>query len=434
MSRLPQSLEAERAVIGAVLLTPDSLDRVAGKLVEADFFAPAHRLIWRAASELIARGQPCDAVTLGEWFEQTGEADAVGGGSYIVELASTTPSSANIESYAKIVREKSILRRVIEIGQRLQRDAMGADDGLSVADAGVRDLMELAGTQRDHDHTLAEAVKAAHVEVVAAYESKGALRGITSGIERLDSRLGGFHRGDLVIFGARPSMGKTAMLLNMADAATKASHRAGLISGEQPAVQMAQRLIAMNAPMPAEILRNGRFEEEHWPRYTQAVTTLRQERSTWVYDRSAPTLDEVCRVARSWKRRHGIEALYVDYIQRIRVPGRDRHEEVGECARTLKDLARDLEIPVICLAQVKAVVDQRADKRPEIGDLANSDELTREADIIVMLYRDEVYNSDTADRGVAELNIEKNRHGPTGMFRCAWIADSMRFRDLAEGH
>ena len=430
MSRLPQSLEAEQAVIGAILLNPDALDRVAGKLAEADFFAPAHRLIWRAASELIARGQPCDAVTIGEWFEATGESDAVGGGSYIVELASTTPSAANVESYAKIVRSKAVLRRVIEVGQRLQREAMAADDGLAVADSGVRDLMELSGSQRDHDHTLAEAVKAAHAEVLAAYNAKGALRGITCGIERLDQRLGGFHRGDLIIFGARPSIGKTAKMMNMADAATKAGHRVGIISGEQPAVQLAQRLIAMNGPLPAEILRNGRFEEEHWQRYTQSVSDLATGRLAWVYDRSAPTLDELCRVARAWKRRHNIEALYVDYIQRIRVPGRDRHEEVGESARTLKDLARDLDIPVISLAQVKASVDQRSDKRPDIGDLANSDELTREADIIVMLYRDEVYNPETADKGVAELNVEKNRHGPTGMIKCAWLADSMRFRDL----
>ena len=430
MSRLPQSIEAERAVIGAILLSPDALDRVAGKLSEADFFAPAHRLIWRAACELIARGQPCDAVTLGEWFEQTGEADAVGGGAYIVDLASTTPSAANIAHYAKIVRSKAVLRRVIEVGQRLQHEAMAADDGLALADSGVRDLMDLSGSQRDHDHTLAEAVKAAHVEVLAAYEAKGALRGITSGITRLDERLGGFHRGDLVIFGARPSVGKTAKMMNMADAATRGGHRIGIISGEQPAVQLAQRLIAMNGPLPAEILRNGRFEEEHWSRYTQSVSDLATGRLAWVYDRSAPTLDELCRVARSWKRRHKIEALYVDYIHRIRVPGRDRHEEVGESARTLKDLARDLDIPVISLAQVKASVDQRKDKRPEFGDLANSDELTREADIIVMLYRDEVYNPETEDRGVAELNVEKNRHGPTGMIKCAWLGDTMRFRDL----
>jgi replicative DNA helicase len=430
MSRLPQNLDAERAVIGGILLSPDAIDLVSGKLSESDFFVPAHRLIWRAACELIARGQPCDAVTLGEWFDTTGESEAVGGGAYVIELASTTPSAANIASYAAIVRSKAILRRVVEVGQRLQREAMAADDGLAVADSGVRDLMELSGSQRDHDHTLAEAIKEAHREVVAAYESRGALRGITCGIERLDQRLGGFHRGDLIIFGARPSIGKTAKMMNMADAATKAGHRVGIISGEQPAVQLAQRLIAMNGPLPAEILRNGQFEEDHWSRYTQAVSNLRNERSAWVYDRSAPTLDELCRVARGWKRRHRIEALYVDYIQRIRVPGRDRHEEVGECARTLKDLARDLDIPVISLAQVKASVDQRSDKRPDIGDLANSDELTREADIIVMLYRDEVYNPDTEDKGIAELNVEKNRHGPTGMIKCAWLGESMRFCNL----
>jgi replicative DNA helicase len=429
--RLPQSREAEQAVIGAILISPESLDRVAGKLSEADFFVPAHRLIWRAACDLAARGQPCDAVTLGEWFDKTGEAESVGGGSYIVELASTTPSAANVEAYAKIVREKSVRRSLVSIGQLLQQEAINADDSLSAADEGMRALMELTQGSAEHEGSLRDALKAAKNDIIEAYEHRGSLRGITSGLERLDQRLGGFHPGDLIIVGARPAMGKTAILLKFADAASGADHSIGLISGEQPSMQVAQRLIASNGPMAAERLRNGQLEEEDWNAITRAVTKL-QGRRMRILDRSSPTMDEVARQARAWKRKYGIVQLLVDYVQRIRIPKmQKRNEEVAEVGRRLKDLARELNIAVVALAQVKSDCEARADKRPMQGDLANSDELTREADIIAMLYRDEVYNENTQDKGIAEINIEKNRHGPCGTIKCAWIGESMRFENLA---
>lgn len=427
----PHSREAEQSVLGALMLSERALDDIGDMVGEGDFFVAAHRLIFRAIRDLAAVGQPCDAVTMAEHFEREGTADQVGGVSYVVSIANATPSAANVRAYATIVRRKAMLRRLIDIGTHLSEQAFGDTDAMTLSDGAIRDLMDLSKSSTSHECSLKDALREALAEIEAAFESGGKLRGIASGIKRLDERLGGFHKGDLVIVGARPAMGKTAFLFGLADSAAEAGHAVGVISGEQPRMQMGQRLISRNSAVPAECLRNGKLADEHWPRITGAVARM-HGRNVMIYDRSAPTIDEVCRVARKWKSLHSIAALYVDYVQRIRVPGADRIEEVSEVGRSLKDLARDLDIPVIALAQVKAAVEQRADKRPMQGDLANSDELTREADIIAMLYRDEVYNENTSDRGIAEINVEKNRHGPLGMIRAYWDGKTMRFDNLAE--
>jgi replicative DNA helicase len=228
-------------------------------------------------------------------------------------------------------------------------------------------------------------------------------------------------------------MGKTALAVNFALAAGRAGHTVGLISGEQSAKQIGQRSLAIDAEVRAELMRNGQIEDSVWSLLNQAAKRLGQHRIR-IYDRPAPTLDEVVRTARWWKQEFGMGLLLVDYLQRIRVPGiRERKDEVAEVAIGLKTLARDLDLSIVCLAQVKAEVEQRTEKRPRQGDIANSDEATREADQIAFLYRDEVYNDDTEDKGVAELNVEKNRHGATGQFRIGFDAESMRFHNLDEG-
>jgi replicative DNA helicase len=428
MRQLPQNLEAERAVLGGIMIWPAALDGLAGKLSEEDFAAPAHRIIWRTLLALTASGQPTDAVTVGEWLDRDGHPRELQ--SLAIEMQADTPSAANVMAYAKIVRGKAMLRTCMEIGLRLSESAAQASDGMAVADEAIRALMDLAGGQADHECTLKDALREANADIIDAYQKRGQLRGVTLGIKQLDDRLGGAHDGDLIIFGARPAMGKTALLLNILASASGSGVPCGFISGEQPRMQIAQRLIAINGPLAAERMRNGHMEEEDWARLTRSYEGLLQ-RQFWIYDRSAPTLDEVCRQARAWKRKHGIRMLGLDYVQRIRVPkAKQRNEEVAEVARTLKDLARDLGLPIVALAQVVKDVETRGDKRPNQGDLANSDELTREADVIAMLYRDEVYNPETQDRGIAELLIEKNRHGPCGRVRTAWFGDSMRFCNL----
>lgn len=424
----PQSVEAEQSVIGGLMLDPNALAKLT--LTDADFYRRDHALIFRAITELDAKGQPYDAVTLGEWFEAQGKGDMVQGGAYLIELASTTPSAANIRAYAGIVREKSVLRQAIDIGSALVNAAFGGAEAQGVTDDAIRDLMALTKAEQACEYTLKQAMRQAWDDVEDASQNPGALRGVTTGFGRADKRLGGWHKSDLIMIGARPSMGKTALMINMAIAAGKAGHSVGIISGEQSAMQLGQRSMANVGAVDAERLRNADLDDEAWGFLHEALTTAAGY-NVRIFDRSAPTLDDIARMARKWKQEHGLSVLFVDYLQRIRHPkAQNRIDEVSEVARGLKTLARDLEIPVVCLAQVKAEVDKRDDKRPGLGDIANSDEATREADLIAFLYRASVYD-DNAPRGSAELNVEKYRHGPTGQFQLFFDAGTMRFRDAA---
>lgn len=423
----PQSSEAEQSVLGAVMVFPEALNLI--MLEEEDFFRRDHRVIFNAICELASAGKPYDAVTVGEWLESKGRSEQAGGNGYLVEISSYGWSKANVSAYADIIRSKAIARRVIEIATHAINRAF-TEDGLSVSDEAISSLMSLAKNEAKSELTLKEAMVHAYAELTEAYNNPGVLRGVTSGLSKIDERLGGFHKGDLIVFGARPSMGKTALMLNMAQAAAKKGHCVGVISGEQPAIQVAQRHMSMQSMIPAESLRNGSIEDEQWPKLSVAIETLAKG-SYKIYDRSNPTLSEVERITRKWVQLHGLSILYVDYAQRIRVPSApNRTEEVAAVARGLKNLARDCNIPVVSLAQVVKTVDTREDKRPTMGDLANSDELTREADIITMLYRDEVYDEDSSQKGIAELNVEKNRHGPTGLVKVAFLCKSMKFADL----
>jgi replicative DNA helicase len=432
---LPQAIEAEQAVLGGLMLDPNALAKVADRLTETSFYRADHRAIWRAITELEAAGQPYDVVTLAQWFESHDRAREVRNSAYLVDLVSGTPSAANIGAYADVVRDKAILRAAIDTGTALVNAAFqpGGRAVADVLDAAIRDLMTLTKADANCEFTLKQAVTLAWQDAGEAHAHKGELRGITTGFSRMDKRLGGWHPGDLVMLGARPSMGKTALMVNMALSAAAAGHSVGVISGEQSAMQIGQRSISSQSGVHAERLRNGDIDEDAWPKLTDAMRRL-VERKMRIYDRSAPTLDEIARIARRWKQEHGMAVLFVDYLQRIRFPKADsRIDEVSEVARGLKTLARDLEIPVVCLAQVKAVVDTRNDKRPTLGDIANSDEATREADMIGFLYRGEVYAPDDAAlAGLAELNIEKYRHGPTGRFKLHFSGETMLFRDLED--
>lgn len=429
----PQSNEAEQNVLGAMLLFPEAAAKVS--LDEGDFYRRDHQLIYRAIRDLEAEGKPFDAVTVGEWFESSGLADQVGGGVYLIELATSTWSAANVVAYAEIVRDKAILRSAIDVGTSLVNGCYSPEgqDRAVILDAAIAGLMTLQKGDQNCEFTLKQAVTMAWEDASIAFQTRGTIRGVPSGFARMDKRLGGWHRGDLVMIGARPSMGKTALMVNLALNAAAQGHSVGIISGEQSALQIGQRSIAADGQVAAERMRNGDIDEESWPKLTDAMRRL-IERKVRIYDRSAPALDELGRLARRWKQEFGIAVLFVDYLQRIRVPkAANRIEEVSEVSRGLKTLARDLDIAVISLAQVKAEVDKRqGDKRPNLGDVANSDEATREADLIGFLYRDEVYHDDTNARGVAELNFEKNRHGPTGRFKLRFDGETMRFSDISD--
>lgn len=410
---------AEEAVLGGLLHDNLRYHDVATLIAEGQFTSPQRARVFAAIRDRVLAGEAADTVTIGEALpEDFG---------YCIDLASHTPGGALVTEYGAIVRENWRRREAVAVGLKLVASARDAEEG--AVDSAIASLMALNSSVTECEYTGKQAMKLAMEIVRQAVESGGGLPGITTGLNVLDEILGGFHDSDLTIIGARPAMGKTALMGSLAEAAANAGKRPGIISAEQPAVQMALRRAAMVSGVSAGAMRAGKVDDEDWARITHGVGTA-NGRDMWIYDRSAVTLDELVSVARKWKHTHGIGILYIDYAQRIRVPGADRVTEVSEVARGMKNLARDLNIPVVALAQVVKGVDNRPDKRPNQGDLANSDELTREADQILMLYRECVYDQN-ANRTVAEILIEKNRHGPTGFKKVYFHEETMRFGDLA---
>lgn len=424
----PQAVEAEQSVLGGLMLSPDRIDAVSLRLEADDFYRRDHRLIYRAMVELSGRGTPCDAITLGEWFAKN-KFDQVEP-TYLMELANDTPSAANVEVYARIVREKAMRRRLIEAASDMVEQAFGFEqDAMDLVDGGIAKLMGMQHVEQNSEYSLRQALTIAYDAAMEAQARGGRIPGIPTGLTELDDVLGGLHNSDLVVIGARPAMGKTALLLNIGLGDDSA---AGLISAEQPVVQIGSRLLSIEGGINASRLRNGSHDEEDLGRMANAVARL-MPRELMICDRAAMTITDVQRQARRWKQKYGIKRLLVDYLQRIK--GSDsrmsRIDQVGEVAIGLKDIARELDIPVVVLAQVNRDVEKRADRRPNMGDLANSSEIEKEADQVLMLYRDEVYNADSPDKGVAEISVEKNRHGPTGFVKAAWHAETMRFRDIS---
>lgn len=426
----PHSMDAEQAVLGGLMLSPERVDTVLERISESDFYSSQHRAIFRSIVELTGRGQPCDAVTLGEWFEENGLTDIVGGMAYTNKLVNNTPSAANIMTYAAIVRDRSVLRQVIDeatdlAGHGYETEGRSAQE---ILDSAIQRLMAMQRVEARHEFTLRQAMTAAYKDVQAAKDRGGTIPGISTGLYKLDDVLGGWHDSDLTFIGARPAMGKTALLLNLA---LKANVPCGIVSAEQPAKQVGARVMSIESKVNASSLRNGKVGADDTASLANAVARL-VDRTCMIYDRSAPTIADVTRISRKWKQQNGIKILFVDYVQRIE--GTDRrekkHERVGEVVRGLKDIARDLDIPVVSLAQVGRHVDKQTDKRPGMADMSDCSEIEKEADQILTLYRDEVYHEDSEDKGIAEISVEKNRHGPTGYVKCSWIAESMRFENL----
>jgi replicative DNA helicase len=414
------SLATEQSVLGALLLAPEAFHGIEDLLTGDMFTRADHRTIFYAIGDMIAAGQPVDTVTLGELQPRLA--------AYLIELHSHTPSAANIRAYAQRVRDDWTIRQVRDVGERIARSEGDASEAL---DAAIGDLMRLSHTSQRHEYTLRDAMGMAYRAMQEARDLGGKIPGITTGLTKLDEILGGWHNSDLIVVGSRPAMGKTSLLLNFSDVAGVTQ---GIISAEQPADQIGGRVLSLGSKVAATKLRSGKVDDEDYGHLRHAIERL-VDRKAFIYDRSAPTIGEVCRIARKWKHQHGIKLLLVDYIQRIESDrGERKHERVGDVARQLKNLARDLQIPVVALGQVGRQVESREDKRPHMGDLSDSSEIEKEADQIIMLYRDEVYDPDSAEKGTAELLIEKNRHGPTGFVRCKWEAETMRFANLGGGH
>ena len=434
----PHSIDAEQAVLGGLMLSPEAWDRVADRLNEDDFYRKDHRLIFRAITELSNKSMPCDAVTLGEWFESQGLSELVGGTAYVLQLANTTPSAANITAYCDIVREKSVLRQLIDAGTEIVGDGF-APDGRSVqeileaAEQRVFHIAEAGARGRQGFVSMRSAVKEAFQILHQRFENKGSVTGIPTGFTDLDEMTAGLQPSDLIIVAARPAMGKTAFSLNMAEnAAMRTKKAVAVFSMEMSASQLAFRLISSVGRINQQHLRNGDIQEEEWPRVTSAITLL-SEAKIFIDDTPALSPSELRARCRRLKREHDLGLIVIDYLQLMQVPGNreNRATEISEISRNLKALAKELHVPVIALSQLNRSLEQRADKRPVMADLRESGAIEQDADVIMFIYRDEYYNQDSPDKGLAEIIIGKQRSGPTGSVKLTFLGQYTKFENYA---
>ncbi|MGB4860247.1 MAG: replicative DNA helicase [Dokdonella sp.] len=434
----PHSIEAEQAVLGGLMLSPDSWDRISDRIVEEDFYRRDHRLIFRAIGDLFSKNMPHDAVTLGEWFDAKGLADTVGGSSYVIELANTTPSAANIVAYADIVREKSVLRQLIDAGTEIAGDAFQPEgrssrEVLEVAEQKVFKIAEAGARGRQGWVPMRTAVKEAFQILHHRFENKGQVTGLSTGFTDLDELTAGLQPSDLIILAARPSMGKTALAMNLAEtAALRGKKAVAVFSMEMSSSQLAFRLISSLGRINQQHLRTGDLEEEEWPRVTSAITMLSDAR-IFIDDTPALSPGDLRSKARRLKREHDVGLIVIDYLQLMQVPGskENRATEISEISRSLKALAKELNVPVVALSQLNRALEQRVDKRPMMSDLRESGAIEQDADLIMFIYRDDYYNKESPDRGLAEIIISKQRNGPTGMVKLTFLGQFTKFENHA---
>ncbi|HQW80509.1 MAG: replicative DNA helicase [Rhodanobacteraceae bacterium] len=434
----PNSIEAEQAVLGGLMLSSEAWDKVADRINEGDFYRRDHALIFRAIGELSNKSMPADAVTLGEWFEAQGIAELVGGSRYILELANTTPSAANIAAYADIVREKSVLRQLIDAGTEIAGDAFvpegrSSQELLETAEQKVFRIAEAGARGRKGFVSMSSAVKEAFAQLQHRYENRGAVTGLATGLRDFDELTTGLQPSDLIILAARPSMGKTALALNMAEyAAIKGKKAVAVFSMEMSASQLAFRLISSLGRINQQHLRTGELEDADWPRVTSAIQLLKDAK-IFIDDTPALSPTDLRARARRLKREHDLGLIVIDYLQLMAVPGtrENRATEISEISRSLKALAKELNVPVIALSQLNRSLEQRADRRPVMADLRESGAIEQDADVIVFIYRDDYYNKDSPDKGLAEIIIGKQRNGPTGSVKLTFMGQFTKFENYA---
>lgn len=432
----PHSVEAEQAVIGGLLLDNRAWEDIGDRVSESDFYRGDHRLLFNAIRSLEERSQPFDAVTLSEWLEKNGQLDNAGGMAYIGRLAKETPTAANIVAYADIVRERSVLRQLIAVGTDI------AGSGFNTEGRGSRELVENAekriyeiaeqdmrgrGGFRDIKELLTKTVE----EIDYLFQAEGNITGVPTGFDKFDESTTGLHAGELIIIAGRPSMGKTTFAMNIAEnAAIGHKTPVAVFSMEMPGEQLAMRMISSLGRIDQHHVRTGQLTDEDWPRITSAVHML-SEAKLFIDDTPALSPSEVRARARRIKRKHGLGLVVLDYLQLMQVPGggENRATEISEISRGLKAMAKELNVPVIALSQLNRSLEQRTDKRPIMSDLRESGAIEQDADLIVFIYRDEVYNDDSPDKGMAEIIIAKQRNGPIGKSVLTFLGKYTKFEN-----
>lgn len=439
LKRPPHALEAEQAILGGVMLDNQAWDKISSRLCENDFYRSEHRTLFRAVVELAKKSHPFDVITVLDTLKSLDLLDDAGGEVYLFELASNTPSVANVSAYADIVREKSVQRQLIQVASDI------ADAAYNPQGREVSELLDFSETkvfaiaEQTAGDGGPEGIKTILVKAVeridALYHSGDSITGLATGLSDLDEMTSGLQPSDLVIVAGRPSMGKTTLVMNMAEhAAIKGDKPVLVFSMEMPSDSLAMRMMSSLGRIDQHRIRTGKLDEDDWPRVTSAVHML-SEAPLYIDDTPAMSPSEMrARARRLMKEKGPLGLIVVDYLQLMKVPGfkaDSRTAEISEISRSLKSLAKELQVPVVALSQLNRSLEQRHDKRPVMSDLRESGAIEQDADLIVFIYRDEVYNDDSPDKGTAEIIIAKQRNGPIGKVRVAFLGKYTRFEDLA---
>ena len=436
----PHSTEAEQSVLGGLLLSADGWDSVAEAVAAEDFYRPDHRLIFRQISRLAEAGDPVDVITVADKLQASGELEQAGGLPYLTELAQSTPSASNIRAYAQVVSERANLRRLIAVAQDIAESGFNPEGRSSdeLLDEAERRIMQIAeqGPKAGGPQTLKPLLQTALGRIEELFQSGGEITGLSTGYLDLDGMTSGLQPSDLVIVAGRPSMGKTSFAMNLVEHATLNQGKPVLVfSMEMPADQLVIRMLSSIGRINQTRIRNGKLEQEDWPKLSTAVGKLK-DANLLIDDTPALTPTELRSRARRVAREHGeIGMIMVDYLQLMQVAGSSegRTAEISEISRNLKAIAKEFKCPMVALSQLNRSLEQRPNKRPVNSDLRESGAIEQNADVIMFIYRDEVYNEETQDKGVAEIIIGKQRNGPIGTCRLAFIGQFTRFENLARG-
>ena len=441
----PHSEDAEQSLLGGVMLGERAWDQIADVVSGKDLYRPDHRLIFAAMGDLIERNQPLDAITVGDHLQRQDKLDDAGGRAYLARLVGNTPGASNIRRYASIVREHAMLRQLIDVGGGIAASAFESEgrqveELVDLAEQRVFEIAERGQRSGAGFIAVRDMVQPSIDRLDALSKSEGGITGVATGFEDLDKLTAGLQAGDLIVIAGRPSMGKTTLALNIAENAAIGHNLAtGVFSMEMPKEQVAMRMIGSIGRVNQSHLRSGRLTEDDWTRINSAGSMM-SHAPIFIDDAPGLTPIEVRARSRRLKREHGLGMVVVDYLQLMQVGGstENRATEISEISRSLKSLARELNVPVVALSQLNRSVEQRNDKRPVMSDLRESGAIEQDADVIIFIYREEVYDSETPNKGVAEIIIGKQRNGPTGKFPLTFKGEFTRFEshisdDYSEG-
>lgn len=438
MRSLPHSIEAEQSVIGSMIIDKSAAAKAMEKLKPDDFYRDGHKLIFKAISEMSRNDMAVDLVTLLEYLKSTDLLEKSGGVTYISEISASVPTTANLESYIRIVSDKSLLRKLIKSATKIIEESYESQDKVAeVLDHAQKKIFDLADTKGSAEYeSLAAVLERSLEDVERVCGNKGSITGVSSGIKDLDEQTSGFQKGDMVLIAARPSMGKTTFSLNIAETAALRDGKSVVIfSLEMGKEQLANKLLCSQASVDMLKLRTGNLDDDDWDRIAKAAGPLSKAR-IYIDDTAGMSVMEMRSKCRKIKMEHGIDMILIDYLQLMSGSSgsESRQQEVSEISRSIKALAKEMECPVIALSQLSRAPEQRADHRPMLSDLRESGSIEQDADVVMFLYRDEYYNKESEDKGIAECIIAKQRNGPVGTVKMAWIGKHSKFADLELVH